>query len=474
MFPLSVIGLSSHISANRAKSLALFGVFAALSFVVLYIVLLFVAAFTRDLRLSGMFLYALALMKTWWPAALLGAGAWGLIGYMWNGQMVAALTGARDITRKRAPRFYALVENICVSRGMPTPRLMLMETSALNAYASGLTSEDATITVTRGLIDHLDDDELEAILAHELTHLINGDTQLMMAAIIYCDAFGFLSGMFGGGERSASAAGESTADESFDVVGRWYSDSKLAVAVIVAAIVLPATAMLALLSRLAISRAREFMADAGAVELTKNPDALASALRKVYGRARIVDVSEHVASLFIASPCADEDEGWFATHPSLDARLDALRTYAGAQDVRAPGLTRARETMFAPSLRMADAPREDVGLTRKEDESAGPWGTVTRPQLREERQSQAIQTPPTGASAFAALAGGSAPRFQTQADELISTHGSAVRQPGEAPAPQFTDAPASKPPRFGERRDGAALNSFAARMRAPRGDRPAA
>ena len=215
---------------------------------------------------------------SWAPWAAVIVGIWLLIAYTFNAQMIQHATGAKPLERKENPRVYNLVENLCMSCGMPMPKVNIIEDPQLNAFASGINQKSYTVTLTRGIIDYLDDDELEGVIAHELTHIRNRDTRVLIVSIVFVGILStvltlltrgvlraFLWGGFSGSRRSNSKNGNGGA---------------AVIVIFVAAIICAAIAyFLTLLTRFAISRKREFMGDAGGAELTHNPRALASALR---------------------------------------------------------------------------------------------------------------------------------------------------------------------------------------------------
>ena len=202
---------------------------------------------------------------------------------------------------------------------MPMPRVEIMEIPALNAYASGLSPKSASIAVTRGLIEALNDDELEAVLAHELTHVRNRDVRLMVVATIFVGMLSVISYMMLNGAAKT--------------VGRASNAGGVGAVVIVAAVVIAAIAgFFGVLTRFAISRSREYMADAGSAELTKNPEALIAALRKISGHDEIEGLPPSMQAMMISASV----EGLFATHPTVEARIDALERYAGALPAQAP------------------------------------------------------------------------------------------------------------------------------------------
>ena len=231
-----------------------------------------------------------------------GALVWFAIAYFAHQSLISYATGARGVTRAEAPKLYNVLENLCISRGLPMPALQIIDTPALNAYASGLHEGQYVVAVTRGPLDTLADDELEAVLAHELTHIRNRDTQLMVIAVIFAGIFAFFGDLvirgwdfpYGWAPRSKSEGpwGTSSACGRHVVgLGRPRSDGETqqrqgrrrrhpqrsSIAVVIILI----TWGVSTLIRLALSRSREYLADAGSAELTKNPDALVRALRKI-------------------------------------------------------------------------------------------------------------------------------------------------------------------------------------------------
>jgi heat shock protein HtpX len=251
---------------------------------------------------------------------------WVWVGRKFHQGIIDAVTGSQDVTREENARLYNLLENLCISRGLAMPRLRLMETERLNAFATGLNEKQYAITVTRGLLDNLDDAEMEAVLAHELAHIRNEDVKLMVTAVIIAGVISFF--------------GESVF-RWLDILPRWggsssnsssRSDSKkgggAALAVIVALVMIAIAWALSLVIRFALSRSREYLADAGSVELTKNPDAMISALTKISGKGELEGVPSGLMEMCVDNPRSGFAD-LFATHPPIDERIDALVRYAG-------------------------------------------------------------------------------------------------------------------------------------------------
>ncbi len=245
---------------------------------------------------------------------------WFLVAYFANTAIINASTGAQPLERRENKRVYNLVENLCIASGMDIPKINIIEDSSLNAFASGLNKKDFTVTLSRGIIDKLNDEELEAVIAHELTHIRNNDVKVLVISIVFVGIFSFLSqilirSLFSGGIRVKSS------NEKGGGGG--------AIAVVLLLLVLAAIGYgITLLMRFSISRQREYMADAGSAEMTKNPLALASALRKVSQDSRIEAVSQHdVAQLFIDNPLEKASSSFsslFATHPPIEKRIEIL------------------------------------------------------------------------------------------------------------------------------------------------------
>ena len=322
-------GLYTHIQSNKRRSIALLLGLFFLVYLMVFAGALLAEGLTQDASLDWL------LRKAWldllWasPIATLVAAAWIAIAYFFNQSLIDAVTGSQEVTRKEQPRLYNILENLCISRGITMPKLKVTEDSALNAFASGLNEKQYSITVTQGLLDHLDDKEIEAVLGHELTHIRNGDVRMLVIAVIIAGVIGFFAELlfrmmfqggwgWGGGSRSSS----SDSDRGKGGGG----------AAIVIAIALVAVAwLLSVVIRFALSRKREYLADAGSVELTKDPDAMISALRKIEGRGELEDATSAVMEMCIDNP----REGFadlFATHPSIESRVAALVQFAGGHD----------------------------------------------------------------------------------------------------------------------------------------------
>ena len=268
------------------------------------------------------------------PWVVAGVGAWFLIAYCFNAGMVRAATGARPLERRENPRVYNIVENLCMTAGMDMPKINIVDDPQLNAFASGIDKKSYTVTVTSGLLQLLSDDELAGVLGHELTHIRNRDTRLLITSIIFVGIISTVMSMvvqmiynimwFGGGSRRVGGSDDN-------------KNSGLSVIlVLIIGYVLCAIAYLfTSLTRFAISRRREYMADAGGAELCGNPLALASALRKISGDPGLQNVHrDDVAQLFIIHPqhltsggALDFLSSLFSTHPDTKKRIEILEQF---------------------------------------------------------------------------------------------------------------------------------------------------
>jgi heat shock protein HtpX len=205
------------------------------------------------------------------------------------------------------------------------PRLAVIETPALNAFASGLKRTEGSVTVTRGLMETLDPRELNAVLAHELTHIRNGDARLGVIAAIFAGIISLVAEMVLRGTGRVRWRSSSSSSDRRD------SGSNAALFLIGLALVATAWG-LAVVLRMALSRNREFLADAGAVELTQDPDAMIGALRKIEGHSDMPDVPPEVRAMFLDDHAGSLGNALMATHPPIEARIAALVRYAGGHD----------------------------------------------------------------------------------------------------------------------------------------------
>lgn len=263
--------------------------------------------------------YATAIITEFWPAILGVISAWFVISYFFNASMIRALSHAHPVTRKEEPELYNLLENLCISEGMTMPALNVIETHARNAFASGIDERSYTVTVTRGLLNSLSKDEVEGVLAHELTHIINRDVRLLMVTVIFTGMIGFAAQMAWSAIRGSFR---------FRPRGNNRNGGGGIVLLLVIAAILWFGYMATLFMRFAISRRREFMADAGAVKMTKNPEAMMRALMRIAGRDHIAQAPADIAMMCIEN--AQPFMGLFATHPPIESRIKVIAEMTGA------------------------------------------------------------------------------------------------------------------------------------------------
>ena len=319
---MGVVGLQTHIWANNTRSILLLAGFPVLLVFILYGVQLILMGL-GVLPGTGRGLDAdMALALSWlgWtvPAALVIAAIWFAIAYFGNQAMIDAMTGARRVERRTEPGLYNLLENLAISRGLRTPALRMIETDSLNAFATGLHEGRYSVTVTRGLVNTLSRDEVEAVLAHELTHVINKDVRTMVIASIFAGIISVIAELvFRGLMYSGRGRSKNSNSGPLILIGIGFAVVGFVLAIVI---------------RMMLSRTREFVADAGAVELTRNPDAMISALRKVEGRSSI-SAADEVQQLFLDNqPDGRGLEGMFASHPPIGKRIEALVKFGGGRD----------------------------------------------------------------------------------------------------------------------------------------------
>ena len=322
-------GLYAHIQANRNRSMILI---AGLFLLVYLLVFSFVLAFNGIMIGDEPLDYILdeTLIQFVWllPWSTGAAALWVLIGYRFHQRMIDLSTGARDVGRDEEPRVYNLLENLCISRGITMPGLQIIETDVLNAYASGMHEKQYKIAVTRGLVSTLDDQELEAVLGHELTHIRNGDVRLMVVAVVIAGIVTLAGELVFRTLRYSSFRSGSSSSGSKKNGGGF---AAIAIAVVIIAIAW----FLSLVIRFALSRSREYLADAGSVELTKNPDAMISALRKIEGKSEMPTVPSGIMEMCIENQ-KNTVADLFSTHPTVQRRVEKLMAVAGGNDTAAP------------------------------------------------------------------------------------------------------------------------------------------
>lgn len=241
-----------------------------------------------------------------------------LVGYYSGDQIALSIAGAQEIEEKDDRELWHIVENLCITAGLPMPKVYIINDSAPNAFATGRDPKHASLAVTTGLLERLNKNEVQGVVAHELSHIGDYDIRLMTVVVVLVGVLSILSSlflrsqMFGfGGRRRDSAGGDSGAI--------------LFIVAIVAAILAPIAATLI---QLAISRKREFLADSAGALLTRYPEGLASALEKISQyKEPMLHASGATAHLYISNPLGEKESYFsklFSTHPPIEERIKAL------------------------------------------------------------------------------------------------------------------------------------------------------
>jgi heat shock protein HtpX len=331
---VAALGLSTYRWNNNLKSILLLAAFPFLLLLLLAI-LVYLAAWFLFADSAGLMRhyqfqrfglesvtgghgaldFTCAFALAYWPYVVGAAAIWLLLAYFFNDALIHRATGAKEVAHAESPKLYNLLENLCISRGLKTPRLYIIDTEAMNAYASGIDQRSYSITVTSGLLAQLNDEELEAVLAHELTHILDRDVRLLLVTILFVGVISFLAQLLWRSLRVIS----------FGRSRR--GGGGVLMFILAAAVVAGVGYLLALVLRFAISREREYLADAGSVDLTKHPEALISALRKIATNPAVPHVPSEVRQMFIENPPAALT--LFDTHPPIEARIKALERLAG-------------------------------------------------------------------------------------------------------------------------------------------------
>lgn len=319
---MQYVGIQTQQSRNNFRSVLLLCLFPCMVGMLIYLFCFLMVALPSnpyDVE-QGELINQLFLSIS--PYAAIGILVWFVIAYFANTAIINTATGACPLERKDNKRVYNLVENLCMSQGIQMPKINIIEDDSLNAYASGINKKTYTVTLSRGIINKLDDEELKGVIAHELTHIRNYDVRLLIISIVFVGIFSMLTQLAFNSMRYARIRRGSKNGGGVILI--------LLITIAVAAI----GYFLSSLMRLAISRKREYMADAGSAEMTKNPLALASALRKIADDPNIEAVKrKDVAQLFIQHPgeqaesFLSELSGLFATHPPIEKRIKILEQF---------------------------------------------------------------------------------------------------------------------------------------------------
>jgi heat shock protein HtpX len=308
--------------ANRRNTLILLVVLTALAALFGYLIGWVLQSETTDVvePVSSFGVAAAGAMA----AASIG---WSGLSLAFGSRLVNAMAEAREITKDDAPQLFNIVEEMSIAAGMPMPKVRIMETDALNAFATGTSNSNASIAVTRGLLDQLNRDELQGVVAHEMAHIANLDTRYMTVVVVTVGLIALVAditlrsmawGRFGG-SRGSSGSGN-----------RRGGNAILIIVLLVVAIVAPLAARAV---QMAVSRQREYLADATSVRFTRNPNGLIAALTKLTAAAApFPGASRANQHLFIVNPIQTftaRSSALMATHPDIVDRIARLRNLGG-------------------------------------------------------------------------------------------------------------------------------------------------
>ena len=323
---MQYVGLHTQQARNNFRSVLLLCLFPCLVILLTFMFsVLLVVSSSENIGNIDIWEQSLFIVRNLAPFLLGGIAIWFVIAYFANTAIIRSATGSRPLERKENKRVYNLVENLCMSQGISMPKINIIEDDSLNAFASGIDNRTYTVSLSRGIIDKLDDEELEAVIAHELSHIRNNDVRLLIVSIVFVGIFAMLTQI------------------AFNVLRYTPSRSRnskngggIIVIVLIALIVAAIGYFFSSLMRFAISRNREYMADAGSAEMTRRPYALASALRKISYDPDIEAVTRSdIAQLFIEHPNRKRKSnqlfsgisGLFATHPPIEKRIAILEQF---------------------------------------------------------------------------------------------------------------------------------------------------
>jgi heat shock protein HtpX len=253
--------------------------------------------------------------------AVLVAGLYFLISWKFGDSMILASSGARQISHEDSPQLWNVVEEISIAGGMPMPKVYLIEDEAMNAFATGRDPKSASVAITRGLLQNLNREELQGVMAHEMSHVRNYDIRFAMLMAVMVGSIVLLADVVRRSIFYSSLGGRRRRDSR----SGGQAQAVLAIAAVVLSIIAP---LLATIIQLAVSRQREYLADASAVELTRNPAGLISALKKLTAdTAELKNSSQGMQHLYIVNPLLRKKKGkdsLFSTHPALESRIERL------------------------------------------------------------------------------------------------------------------------------------------------------
>ncbi len=310
---MEYVGIQTQQSRNNVRSVMLLVLFPVIVLALTMIFMLVMSWFViEDFPDYTIWEISSALFMSALPWVLGVVILWFSLAYLFNARIINRAAHSRPLERKDNKRVYNIVENLCMSQGMPMPKVNVIDDSSLNAFASGINQKTYTVTLTTGIIDTLEDSELEGVIAHELTHIRNRDVRVLIVSIVFVGIFTLV--MWGAIRALPRIRGKNS--------------GPVVVMLLAVAALAWIGSFCSSLTRFAISRKREFMADAGAVEMTREPLALASALRKISGNCEVESVKRaDVAQLFIENSGKRKRKSLFSTHPPIEKRIELLEQF---------------------------------------------------------------------------------------------------------------------------------------------------
>ncbi len=290
------------IAANKRKTVILIAVFSAL-------VLLLGWAIDQAYDTGGAFL----------TIAIIYSTVSALISYYTGDKIALAMSGAQQVSEQENPYLVRMVDNLCISQGMPKPKVFVMNDPAINAFATGRDPQHASISVTSGALSKLTNEELEGVLAHELSHIQNYDIRVMTVVIVLVGVISVMANLF---FRMGRFGGRRGNDRGGNAAG---------VFMLIGLVLLIVSPIVAQLIKLAVSRRREYLADASGALMTRYPEGLANALRKIQAEnLPMAHANASTAHLFLANPFNGKAfAALFSTHPPIEKRIAELEKMAG-------------------------------------------------------------------------------------------------------------------------------------------------
>lgn len=263
--------------------------------------------------------YAVGVELIFTPIVFAGLAVYAIFSYYASSRVALAVSGAREVTKVEEPELVRIVENLSIGSGLPMPKVYVIEDSAPNAFATGRDPKHATVTATRGLLDKLDKAELEGVMAHEMSHIGNYDIRVMTITVVLVGLMALMADLFlrwtwmGSGRRSSNKN----------------KGGAMAIVIILALVFAIVAPLIGKMIQLAISRNREYLADASGALLARNPDALARALEKIAGDKEPLEAANKAtAHLYFSNPLKEHSSflnNAFSTHPPVEERIRLLR-----------------------------------------------------------------------------------------------------------------------------------------------------